>query len=515
MRQDSITDHPSHPGPHHPDPGSIGNSPTGPTHSCAERRPGRPPSLPAVPDLDSADSADPPGPDLDAGREGTPDVKGRTLPRPRVPSPARVVPLRAFLLVLFLVPRVVIPAWIVIQPASWDDQQSWGGFPTFAWWLFLPFTALAAVIMQVDGTVDAVDRIVLFLAVASDLLAWITVYFEYRHGSDSRHRTFRGGSVGERAGRGPGNADDRARPVGPSRVAARDWTRLAAMLLPWPGMRLQATRRRWPADKDLDPSDLQLLRFMSYDSTLGSILFSTPAWLAAIFALAVVNNLSFGWQVRLPVAILGPLLTLALIEIVGARNAQFRVVYPLVRALRVLYNTPQQPLTTREVRTVNRLVSRAADAVQRLPVRLHSTNPTAVGGAARKSAALVALQQKVMSGDQAEVLELEEQLRKDLVDVLHGRWRDLPELPADERVRGLTRWQKAGFVAVAAALIVAAVLVGTLADQWNAATGPAIAALIGTAMAALVRAGIAPGGLQQAIDLGKDAIDLSNRAGRS
>jgi hypothetical protein len=124
-----------------------------------------------------------------------------------------------------------------------------------------------------------------------------------------------------------------------------------------------------------------------------------------------------------------------------------------------------------------------------------------------------ALQDDVTSGVAKTCRRLPKRLRNDLTTILAGHWRALPSQCAQVRVRGLTRWQKAGLVAIAACLLGGAVWVGT--RGWGEVTGPVIAALVGLAMAALIRSGVAPGGLQQAIDLGKSAIAFSDSAART
>jgi len=110
------------------------------------------------------------------------------------------------------------------------------------------------------------------------------------------------------------------------------------------------------------------------------------------------------------------------------------------------------------------------------------------------------------------VQQLRTRLRADMSLVLEGQWRSLRGDHAVDRVQGLTHWQKAGYVAVAAALVCGAAWIGTGSTAWGQAAGPVIAAMVGLAMAALIRSGVAPGGLQQAIDLGKGAIEIKDAA---
>jgi hypothetical protein len=423
-----------------------------------------------------------------------------SLPRTRVPAPRAIPAMRAFLLLLFAIPRLAVLVWLVIG-TGWPAPPL-GVAVGIAGLLFAPFTALALVITLVGG-VEPLDWLVVCLAAVSDVLTWITRQFERGHG-----RPARAGRESWRDGVGSGPS---ARC--PSRSVPEQWFDVLAMALPWPGMRLQATLRRWPRRCEISSTDERLLCFLAYDSTARAIFFSTPAWIAGIFSLAVVvNNSELDWPMRMAVAMVGPVLTIGLIQFVGAQNAQFRVVLPITKALRVLYCSTTCPLTTREVRQLNRHIARTADALQRLPLRLHSSYPQVLREAAEKAAAMSALQEVVTSGAPDTVEQLRTRLRADLSLVLEGQWRSLRGDRAVDRVQGLTHWQKAGYVAVAAALVCGAAWIGTGSTAWGQAAGPVIAAMVGLAMAALIRSGVAPGGLQQAIDLGKGAIEIKDAA---
>lgn len=419
------------------------------------------------------------------------------LPTPapsRLPAPGTVVPMRVFIWLLIVLPRLTVLGWMLVTPA----QHS---VPAWLWLGGLAIAPFTAMVLLIAGTtdLDPLDWAVVGLAGLSDLLVWVVLRFERRYGPSAR-----ADRVDTRNGRGPGTV-----PKG-RRSALQQWFDMMAMGMPWPGMRLQAALRGWPADCRLSKQDLRLMNFVTYDSTARSMYWSTPAWIAGLLALAVVNNSDVDWTVRMLVAALGPVVTIVVVVVVSAQNAQFRVVLPMVKALRLLYRTTPVPLTTLDVRRVNRYLAHAADALQRLPVHLHSSHPVVVRDAAEKAAAMSALQEDVTSGVAKARRRLPKRLRNDLTTILMGRWRTLPGQCAQIRVQGLTRWQKAGLVLAAAALLGAAVWVG--ARGWGEATGPVIAALVGLAMAALIKSGVAPGGLQQAIDLGKGAIALTDAA---
>jgi len=402
--------------------------------------------------------------------------------------------MRAFIGLLILVPRLAVVGWALAVPAQASAPEwLWVGGLTIA-----PFTAMVLLIAGTTG-LDPLDWAVVGLAALSDLLVWVVVRFERRYGPSAR-----ADRVDAHNGRSSGTVPNGERSL------VQQWFDVVAMGMPWPGLRLQAALRGWPAPHRLSKQDLRLMRFVTFDSTARSIYWSTPAWIAGLLALAVVNNSDVDWTVRMVVAALGPVVTIAVVVVVSAQNAQFRVVLPIVKALRLLYRTAPFPLTTLEVRRLNGCLAHAADALQRLPVHLHSSHPVVVRDAAEKAAAMSALQEDVTSGVARARRRLPKRLRNDLTTILMGRWRTLPGECAQIRVQGLTRWQKAGLVLTAAGLLGAAVWVG--ARGWGEVTGPVIAALVGLAMAALIRSGVAPGGLQQAIDLGKGAIALSDAA---
>lgn len=414
--------------------------------------------------------------------------------RSRVPTPGTVVPIHAFIGLIILVPRISVFVWMLVVPAE-------NSAPAWVWLVGLAIAPFTSMVLLIAGTtgLDPLDWVVVGLAVLSDLLVWVVVRFERRYGHSAR-----ADRVGVQIDRGSGTA-----PAG-HRNPLQQWFDVIAMGMPWPGLRLQAALRGWPSHYRLSKQDLRLMNFVTFDSTARSMYWSTPAWIGGLLALAAVNNSDVDWTLRMLVAALGPVVTVAVVVVVSAQNAQFRVVLPIVKALRLLYRAAPLPLTTSEVRRVNRCLAHAADALQRLPVHLHSSHPTVVRDAAEKAAAMNALQQDVTSGVAKTRRRLPKRLRNDLTTILAGQWRTLPSECAESRVQGLTRWQKAGLVLAAAGLLGTAIWVGT--RGWGEVTGPVIAALVGLAMAALIRSGIAPGGLQQAIDLGKGAIALSEAA---
>jgi hypothetical protein len=81
---------------------------------------------------------------------------------------------------------------------------------------------------------------------------------------------------------------------------------------------------------------------------------------------------------------------------------------------------------------------------------------------------------------------------------------DLPEATTAIVSQGLSRTQRVVLVLVAIAAASGALWVGIDGKALGAAGGLAISVLIAIAFAALVRSGVAPGGIQQAIDLGKN-----------
>lgn len=418
-------------------------------------------------------------------------------PQPTRRAPKAVAPMTVCLWALFGLPRLALVIWWWAFHDAWPVPAGYGLLAVSAF-LFLPLTLTVWLISLIGGGLDAVDIVVLGLAVLSDVLTWIAWRFERTQGPSSRN----GRLV---------VADDEDPVDRHTRKAWQQWLDLLALGLPWPGVRLRATLHRWPDGEQLDKCDDRSLRFLSYDSTVRAICFATPAWITGLIAVALVSNVVDDWAVRMTVAAIGPIVTIVLIIVVGSRNAQFGVVLPMVTALEVLYWSGSSPLTTLQMRRLNRSIARAADALQRLPVRLRSTHPAVIGAAAQKAAELNALQDRTseMTGSTA---ELTQRLRDDLHTVLAGQWRSLPGRAADSRVQGLNRWQKTGLVAGAAALFGAAAWVGAGGVVPPAVSGPIIAALVGLAMAALIRSGVTPGGLQHAIDLGKDAIELSKAA---
>lgn len=415
-------------------------------------------------------------------------------------TPNSVTPMTVCLIALFGLPRATVLIWLVVDPGGWPLPPGWVwlGAVLFAG---APLTLIVLLISLAGGSIDGVDWAVIGLAAISDALTWLALVFERTQGAAAR------------AGRiqANGHPDDEVVDR-PERTPGQQWLDLLALALPWPGMRLQATLRRWPDRVQITHGEARLLRFLTYDSTVRAICFATPAWIVGVLSVALVSNVIDDWRVRMAAAAVGPVITVALIIVLGSRNAQFRVVLPLATALQVLYGAQSQTPTTLHIRRLNRSIEHTADALQRLPMRLRTTHPAVIRKAAEKAAAMSALQE-MTSGIPGNGQTLVNRLRADLRTVLQGRWRSLPGCAADNRLHGLNRWQKAGLIAAATALFGAAAWIGAAGVVPPDASGPMIAALVALAMAALVRSGITPGGLQHAIDLGKDAVELSKSAG--
>jgi hypothetical protein len=161
----------------------------------------------------------------------------------RVPTPSTVVPMRAFIGVLIVVPRIAIAGWALVVPAE-------NSVPTWVWLAGLtiaPFTALVLLIAGTAG-LDPLDWVVLGLAVLSDVLVWVVVRFERRYGPSAR-----ADRVDAHQGHGSGNLPDRPR------SPFQQWLDVVAMGMPWPGVRLQAALRGWPAPRHLSKQRMPLM----------------------------------------------------------------------------------------------------------------------------------------------------------------------------------------------------------------------------------------------------------------
>lgn len=404
--------------------------------------------------------------------------------------------MRVLLWSLLVVPRTAIAVWAALDPARWQEA-----FPSIGWlaigWFLLPFGTLVWVIVSAGG-LDLVDYIVLVLAVISDGLTYLAKRFDIRYGrraEQARKKWDQAESI---------VAD--GRPIGP-RSPMECVGDAVARCLPWPGMRLKASVRGWPATRRMSLQHARLIEFLAFDSTSKAMLASTPAWLAVLLMLAYVNNSTISRSGMVAVAVIGPILTIGLIMIVGGLNAQFRVVYPLVRALGFVYRSNTWPPTTKEIRQLNRTLGKIADALQRLPLRLGSPHPSVCKAGADKAAAIRDLQEHATWGNPSERESLTRVLQRDLETVLEGRWRDLPDGTAAIRTQGLTAWQKAAFVLLAVVFGSGATWVSLTGESWGPGSGLLISILVALAVASLIRSGVAPGGLQQAIDLSKGIRD--------
>ena len=186
-------------------------------------------------------------------------------------------------------------------------------------------------------------------------------------------------------------------------------------------------------------------------------------------------------------------------------NTELRIVASLVELHWQLSQPDNEwPPNGRTIRHLNRRIRVVGREVLRLPVTLGSTHPIAAEAAARKSAAIQELQLWVLSpSPQTYGYHLRGVIVSDLRLILDGHWMNLPEAKTEIVAQGLSRTQRAVLVLVAIIAASGALWVGIDGQKLGAGGGLAISVLLAIAFAALVRSGVAPGGIQQAIDLSK------------
>ncbi|MET0862795.1 MAG: hypothetical protein ABWZ98_00525 [Nakamurella sp.] len=416
--------------------------------------------------------------------------------------------MRLLVATLLVIPRAAMIVWATVATDSFmaTFRQSW--ILALLFFLVLPYAGLV-LLMTASGGMDLVDWSMVGLAIISDILTYST----WRYDANYRRSTNSTGSVKT------ADAEMDAVEVGPTPKVGGGERYLAApqpgqltplsmrgrlaRYLPWPGMRLNSALKYWCSYADLAPEDQQRLQDTAYRSTKSSVLASSHLWIAFLLILAYANNAGISWDWMVVIAVAGPVITISVILAVGHLNADFRIVLPLVELLAAIERLPSWPAGARQIRSLNGDIEKIAEAIQKLPLRLGSNRQEVIEAGAAKASAMRNLQTVVSFGASEGKDVLKSTLTDGLVKVLRGRWVDLPGGATTAENLGLTALQKSLFVLLAIAFGGVATWVGFNSSSWGAGSGLVISILVTLSIGCLIRSGVAPGGLQQAIDASK------------